>query len=57
MLEGVKRILAVTTDAQKVSVIGQFDAGNKRLRTFKLELERINEPKRGHHSIVSIRDT
>ena len=53
MLEGVNKILAVTTDAQKVTVIGQIDAANKRLRTYKAELERVVENKRGH-TIVSL---
>ena len=41
MLEGVNKILAVTTDAQKITAIGQIDAANKRLRTFKTELEKL----------------
>lgn len=39
MLEGVNKILSVTTDAQKIVAIGQIDAANKRIRTFKAELE------------------
>jgi hypothetical protein len=45
MLSGVNKILAVTTDAQKVTVIGQIDAANKRLRSFRTELERLEAQK------------
>lgn len=47
MLEGVNKILTVTTDSQKVAVIGQIDAANKRLRAFKLELEKLNDTSSG----------
>ncbi|KAJ3304295.1 hypothetical protein HDV03_002910 [Kappamyces sp. JEL0829] len=53
MLEGVNRILAVTTDAQKMAVIGQIDAINKRIRTFKLELDKLMSPSKRGHTITS----
>jgi hypothetical protein len=54
MLEGVNKILAVTTDAQKVTVIGQIDAANKRLRSFKLELQKLTENSKRGNTIVII---
>jgi serine/threonine-protein kinase MRCK len=51
MLEGVNKILSVTTDAQKVSVIGQIDAANKRIRAFKAELENVGKEQIGHSSV------
>lgn len=45
MLEGLNKILAVTTDAQKISTIGQIDAANKRIRTFRTELSKLTGAK------------
>ena len=41
MLLGVNRILSVSSENQKVAVLGQIDAANKRVRQFKSELERL----------------
>jgi serine/threonine protein kinase len=47
LVAGVNKILNVTTDAQKFTVIGQIDASNKRIRAFKQELEKLEEEKNG----------
>jgi serine/threonine protein kinase len=47
LVAGVNKILTVTTDAQKFTVIGQIDASNKRIRAFKQELEKLEEEKNG----------
>lgn len=44
MLEATQKILDVTSESQKVAVIGQIDAANKRMRTFKNELEKLTDP-------------
>lgn len=46
MLEATQKILDVTSESQKVTVIGQIDAANKRLRAFKSELEKLTDPNR-----------
>lgn len=43
MITATQKILDVTSETQKVVVIGQLDASNKRLRTFKNELERLSK--------------
>jgi hypothetical protein len=53
MLLGVNKILAVTTDAQKIAVIEQIDSGNKRLRTFKQELDKLLSPVQRKHTLNS----
>ena len=46
MLEATQKILDVTSESQKVTVIGQIDAANKRVRAFKSELEKLTDPNR-----------
>ncbi|KAJ8330632.1 hypothetical protein O5D80_001153 [Batrachochytrium dendrobatidis] len=41
MQQAAEKILSVTTDAQKVTVISQIDSSNKRLRALKGELEKL----------------
>ncbi|KAH6563038.1 hypothetical protein BASA50_002666 [Batrachochytrium salamandrivorans] len=41
MQKAAEKILSVTTDAQKVTVISQMDSSNKRLRALKAELEKL----------------
>jgi hypothetical protein len=41
MQKATEKILAVTTDAQKVVAIGQLDASNKRLRALRQEYEKV----------------
>ncbi len=49
MLEATQKILDVTSESQKVAVIGQIDAANKRMRTFKNELEKLTDPSKKVH--------
>eukprot|EP00842_Homolaphlyctis_polyrhiza_P006316 jgi/Hompol1/6686/HPOL_005052-RA len=41
MQQAAEKILGVTTDTQKITVISQIDASNKRLRVLKHELEKL----------------
>lgn len=41
MLQGVNKIMSVSSESQKIAVLGQIDAANKRVRQFKGELERL----------------
>lgn len=50
MQKATEKILAVTTDAQKVVAIGQLDASNKRLRALRHEYEKVNDQESQHRS-------
>ena len=41
MQQAHEKILGVTTDAHKVSVIGQIDASTKRIRALKNEMAKL----------------
>lgn len=48
ILEATEKILEATSEAQKVTVINQIDNANKRIRTFKSELEKLTDPAKKH---------
>lgn len=41
------KMLDLITDAQKVTVINQIDASNRRIRTLNMELEKLMEEESG----------